>query len=80
MGADRLRGREEPPALHKHVCREAEAAFERGGEIAARQAIRRCFEEMVMLTDTKQIEFQQRAGTCMRVDFPAKLLASARPS
>jgi hypothetical protein len=74
--ADRLGGREQPPPLHAQVCRAADAANARGGESAARQTVRRFFDERVMLTDGSEVEAQLRAGVCERVRGPSRLLAA----
>ena len=70
----RLRGKEEPPPLHAQVCAAADAAAARGGERAARGTVRRFFEEQVMLTDPRDIEYQVAAGACTRIDLPVTLL------
>ena len=75
----RLGGREEPPPLHAHVCRAADAAYTRGGEAAARVTVRRLFEEQVMLEDARQAEEQIFAGVCMRIRAPSRTLAAVRP-
>ena len=65
--ADRLGGKEEPPPLHAHACREMQAAFERGGEAAARATARRIIEAVVGLADPREVERQQRSGVCERI-------------
>ena len=70
----RLGGREDPPSLHAQVCRAADAASARGDD-AARQTVRRLFEERVMLADAREAEWQQRTGVCERIRAAARVLS-----
>ena len=79
----RLRGAEHPPPLHAHVGAAAQAAFARGGAEAAERRVEELFAEKVMLRDPAEADFQQRAGVCVRVRAPSRVLAeaaSAEPS
>lgn len=61
--------------MHAQVCAAADAAAARGGERAARETVRRFFEEQVMLRDPRDIEYQVAAGACTRIDLPVKILS-----
>ena len=76
----RLRGREDPPPLHALVCKTADEAAARGGIRAARDTIRRFFEQKVMLLDKRESEYQILAGACERFTLPGKLLLCGAPA
>ena len=73
-----LGGRLNPPPFHETVCLAAQAAHEKGGRDAARDTVRRLFEQKVMLSDVSDVKLQLRSGVCARFSRPSSILCAGR--